>query len=92
MPYINTEAKETVALSGAQTPGQLNYEITNVIMRYWWRTFKQDYTTINDIIGALEGAKLEFTRRIVVDFEKGKCASNGDVYQKPSYKQKHEST
>jgi|SRR6266404_562440 len=83
MPYINTDQKEDVARVGAQTPGQLNYAITRVLIahrkdptielsplirtiiyRYWSREFQQSYTTINDIIGALEAAKFEFVRRI----------------------------
>ena len=80
MPYINKEQKESVAQNGAQTPGQLNYDITRLLIRYWKREFQQSYTTINDILGALEGAKLEFYRRIGVPYEEGKMKENGDVY------------
>ena len=38
------------------------------------------YQTMNDIIGALEGAKLEFYRRVVVPYENDKIEQNGDVY------------
>jgi len=38
------------------------------------------YQTINDIIGALEGAKMEFYRRVVVPYEDKKIKDNGDVY------------
>ena len=38
------------------------------------------YTHINDVLGALEGAKLEFYRRIAVPFEEVKRAQNGEVY------------
>jgi len=41
-----------------------------------------NYQTINDIIGALEGAKLEFYRRIAIPYENAKLTENGDVYGK----------
>jgi len=33
-----------------------------------------------DVLGALEGAKQEFYRRKVVQYEENKIAENGDVY------------
>jgi hypothetical protein len=41
---------------------------------------KLSYQTINDIVGALEGAKLEFYRRVAVPYEESKRRINGDVY------------
>lgn len=82
MPHLNAEQKEKTRLYGAQTPGQLNWAITEVILRYWNRDFQQSYTTINDIFGALEGAKLEFTRQVVNKYEDKKIAENGNVYEK----------
>jgi hypothetical protein len=38
------------------------------------------YQTINDIVGALEGAKLEFYRRVAVPYEDKKIIENGDVF------------
>jgi len=38
------------------------------------------YQTFNDILGALEGAKLEVYRRVVGPYENGKMSENGDVY------------
>ena len=40
----------------------------------------ESYKTINDIVGALEGAKAEFQRRIVAPYEDKKRQINGDVY------------
>ncbi len=80
IPYINSEQRESVAQNGAQTPGELNYAITKLLIRYWKREFQQSYTTINDILGALEGAKLEFQRRVVTPYEETKIKENGDVY------------
>jgi hypothetical protein len=39
-----------------------------------------NYQVINDIIGALEGAKMEFYRRVVIPYEDRKIIENGDVY------------
>jgi hypothetical protein len=38
------------------------------------------YQSINDVLGALEGAKLEFYRRIAAPYEDTKIQENGDVY------------
>lgn len=62
-----------------QSPGELNYFITTACVEYW-RESPRSYQRLNDIIGALEAAKLEFYRRIVVPFEEEKCYVNGDVY------------
>lgn len=62
----------------AENPGQLNYQITMLIAEYWTRT--GNYQGINDIVGALEGAKLEFYRRIAVPYEDEKIKANSDVY------------
>lgn len=39
-----------------------------------------NYQMINDVMGALESAKLEFYRRIAVPYEETKRKDNGDVY------------
>lgn len=81
MPYIKQEDREYIADGGApQTAGELNYVITKVILSYW-RNGLQNYQGINDIVGALEGAKAEFQRRIVSQYEDHKIEENGDVYQ-----------
>jgi len=58
---------------------ELNYSLTQVILSYITRK-GAIYTTINDVLGALEGAKLEFYRRVVVPYEDEKREENGDVY------------
>ena len=79
MPYI-TEVKRIYLanLPEPKTAGELNYMITVLIRDYF--NAKHDYQGINDIVGALEGAKLEFYRRIAVPYENDKIAANGDVY------------
>jgi hypothetical protein len=80
MPYISQERRKVLdTIPVATTTGELNYVLTMSLIDYW-KTRPQNYQTINDIIGALECAKLEFTRRIVVDYENQKALENGDVY------------
>ena len=80
MPYISDEYKEL--LDGGMpvtNPGQLNYMITQTIKRYWTNS-AQNYQAVNDIVGAMEGAKQEFYRRVAVPYEENKIKENGDVY------------
>ena len=42
-------------------------------------TQESNYQAINDIIGALESAKLEFYRRPVAIYEDKKIIENGDI-------------
>lgn len=81
MPYIDQETRQALA-SGRETPcgpGELNYALTQVIVQYM-EDNGLAYSTINDVVGALEGAKLEFYRRIAVPYEDKKIEQNGDVY------------
>ena len=82
MPYINPETKRIILETDEEfeaTPGILNFCITECVEAY--REEKGDsYTTFNEIIGAIECAKQEFYRRVVVPYEEKKCKDNGDVY------------
>lgn len=79
MPYIPEWDRE-FASQCPQDVGQLNYAITALVADYW-RRMGHSYSTANDIMGAIEGAKLEFYRRIVAPYEEGKRVENGDVYK-----------
>jgi hypothetical protein len=81
MPYIKQERRVDLTKSGHDmaTSGELNFIITRILNRYR-EQHGDSYTTYNDIIGALEGAKLEFYRRVVVPYENTKIEENGDVY------------
>ncbi len=80
MPYLSPEAKELADKQGPlQGPGDLNYRITKLLIRYWQNS-PRNYQSINDVVGAVEGAKLEFYRRLVAPYEDSKIKSNGDVY------------
>ena len=87
MPYIKKESRRgifdpeyrTVSNSFITSPGELNFAITSLIIEYVKNQGK-NYQTINDIVGALECAKLEFQRRVINKYEDSKIEENGDVY------------
>lgn len=79
MPYIKQEDRGKVAIKGADTAGELNYELTTTIRAYVSRK-GLSYQAINDVVGALEGCKMEFYRRIATPYEDNKIKENGDVY------------
>lgn len=93
MPYIKQEDRERLASPVAipQTPGELNYIISCLLVDYIEQKcnpdgkpetiqLKPSYGLFNEILGALEAAKLEFYRRVVVPYEDEKIHDNGDVY------------
>lgn len=83
MPYINQDDRRLVDMvldiPVMHDVGELNYVLTKVIKDYL-EQFGSSYRTMNDIVGALEGAKAEFQRRIVAPYEDLKIQTNGDVY------------
>ena len=87
MPYIDSTARKHLEYYGydgsdrahARVSGELNYQITMCLKEYV-AAHGLCYQTINDIVGALEGAKLEFYRRVAVPYEESKIKANGDVY------------
>lgn len=80
MPYISAKARHSLVEGRfPTTPGELNYTFTEAILTYM-AVKGQSYSTFNDILGAVEGAKAEFYRRVVVPYEEIKRKENGDVY------------
>lgn len=77
MPYIKQNRRYT---TDALKAGELNYQITRLLNKYR-ADHGNNYRIYNDILGALEGAKLEFYRRVVMTYEDKKMEENGDVYQ-----------
>jgi len=83
MPYIKKTKRLDFQLQPLDeiyinNPGELNYLITYLCDQYWQQS--GNYQGINDIVGALEGAKMEFYRRVAAPYENVKSAENGDVY------------
>lgn len=79
MPYIAQDRRDDLDLYPGKNAGELNFCITELIYGYYQQNGAR-YQQINDILGALEGAKLEFYRRIAAPYEDGKMLQNGDVY------------
>lgn len=84
MPYVTQLRRQDLdnrcaVIVREDTSGDLNYIITTLIRDYLDEKGKS-YQTINEIIGVLECAKLEFYRRVASPYEDGKRLTNGDVY------------
>jgi hypothetical protein len=81
MPYIKQADRVALYFEPVDTPrnaGELNYVFTKICHRYWEEN-GENYQAFNDIIGALEGCKLELYRRKVGPYEDTKILENGDV-------------
>jgi len=85
MPYIKQsdrddlgEIVKAINKFAPENAGQLNYLFTVMARRYLLERGK-NYQHINDIVGALEGCKLEMYRTIVGSYEDQKILENGDV-------------
>ncbi len=80
MPYITEDRREGLYdPEDVENPGELNYLITKICLEYI-QGYGYSYQAMNDIIGALECAKLEMYRRRVAPYEDEKMKENGDVY------------
>lgn len=86
MPYIKQEdrtkfqeALKQLAESAPETPGELNYLFSIIASMYITKKGETRYQYINDIVGALEGAKLEIYRRVVGPYEDKAIKKNGDL-------------
>jgi len=80
MPYISAVSRKVMINTGQpNNAGELNYLFTMIIDDYLVRNGLK-YQNINDVIGALEGAKLELYRRVAAPYEDEKIKQNGDVY------------
>lgn len=79
MPYIKQRDKYRLRHQDS-TPcsaGELNFLITELCNEF---IDTKNYAKLNEVIGVLECAKLEFYRRIVAPYEDKKIEQNGDVY------------
>lgn len=85
MPYI--KPADRARLDGAidelaalmnpeQRAGELNYTINRLMLKL---VGEGKYVDINELIGALECAKLEFYRRKAAPYEDKKAKENGDL-------------
>ena len=82
MPYITIEARARIDAGGApETAGELNYAITRIVDEYLVRRGAIRYAHLNEVVGALECAKLELYRRVAAPYEDAKRDETGDVYR-----------
>jgi hypothetical protein len=79
MPYIkDRDGFTTEHVRQPQNVGELNYVITETLWEFYKKT--PCYQQVNNIVGALECAKLEFYRRVAAPYEDEAIVRNGDVY------------
>jgi hypothetical protein len=82
MPYIDGEARTRLEGGGRPTTaGELNYAITRIVDRYLMDKGGVRYAHLNEVVGALECAKLELYRRLAAPYEDEKMRESGDVYE-----------
>lgn len=80
MPYLESAIRASLndgrkALKG----GELNYQISRLLNDFI--AMKQlNYAAINEAMGALECAKLEFYARVARPYEELKAKQNGEVF------------
>lgn len=79
MPYIPEATRDEMDSRLADTPGELNYMFTEICNEYLARKGLR-YYTVNEVVGALECAKLELYRRVASPYEDKAIDRNGDVY------------
>ena len=82
MPYIKQERREAI-LKGEkpQDAGELNFAITMLVDNYLKEKGGVRYAQLNEVIGAMDCAKLELYRRVAAPYEDKKIEENGDVYR-----------
>lgn len=85
MPYIKQEDRQYYDLlanlpngSVPVSAGELQYCFALLLKQFIGQGY--NYQRLNDALGALEGAKLEFYRRVVAPYEDTKITENGDIY------------
>ena len=87
MPYIEQKDRDVLSylvksiqnnMKYVDNSGKLNYIIT-VLVQHYIKEKDLKYQNINDVIGALECAKMEIYRIIVAPYENMKIDHNGHV-------------
>ena len=85
MPYISQgnrrdfeHFRDGVELAPPTTAGEMQYMIA-IITAEFMKNSGYRYQDMNDVMGALNGANLEFYRRYVAPYEDECIAKNGDV-------------
>lgn len=86
MPYIKHEKRVELLdlyvyelFEYVDCAGDLNYIVSDLCNAYLQR-HGLNYKNLNELIGALECAKIELYRRMAAPYEDQKILENGDVY------------
>lgn len=86
MPYIDEASKRRLddpncrtRVKHARGAGQLTYKLQQELKRYI-EDHGLKYETLAACLGALEGAKIDLTERVVKPYEARKREENGDVW------------
>ena len=79
MPYIKKKHRDELFYREPQNAGELQYLMAEMFKDYMHRQGKR-YQTLNDVMGALSGAQMEFYRKVVEPYEDKKISQNGGVY------------
>lgn len=83
MPYINPELRIALEFLNPlpANAGELNYAISHLVHRYVLEKCKNglSYQVLNETVGVLDCAKMEFYRVVVVPYEDVKRVQNGSV-------------
>jgi len=86
MPYIKELQKEQLDKGyDATNAGELTYIFQSAIKRYLQNQGLR-YQQIAEVLGSLEGAKLDFIARVVHPYESRKRVENGDVWPRVDWK------
>lgn len=85
MPYIKQEQRakyekifDELFEKEVEASGNLNYLISMICKQYI-REKGVKYKTFNEVVGALECAKLELYRTKIAPYEERKITENGDI-------------
>lgn len=87
MPYLpDADRKavtglDTIDLQEITVPGRLNYALQQCAFAYMQNRLGDlaRYSTLAEVIGAFEAAKLEFYRKAIVPYEDKRCKEEGDL-------------
>jgi len=69
--------------------GVANYLITRLVLGLLKPSDGWNYSSLADVIGTLEAAKLEVYRRLVAPYEDDAIRKNGDLVEYPSVEKSH---
>ena len=80
MPYLESGVRASLDQGRKATKGgELNYQFSKLVNDFI-NNRGLSYSVINELIGALECAKLEVYRRVAAPYEDKKVVENGEVY------------